>query len=390
VRAARTERICSRLAAAAKKGRSEVAAGDDLEDLDGVVVVGQVPYTRAHSTPRPSDDRMIRRKRFRLPAMIDLPLREAELIRESDEPVAGAVQRVNGGWALHDRSGNVVLFDTELRARARIRIPDPFRNGGSYNWDIHPSGRWAAFAGLRHTTCVGPDGAVTWESDHPGLTNVDGDLILVSVGFHPFRDELHVFPGTKDDNCSQEDAGYESACWKISLPDAAVTKDESLRDDRWILFPNGLHSGQSSFDGHDIQGRCHRISDGTSSPGSSRPIDVHPDGTRWLGEAFGGLRTNPFDEPAGVDEDDEEENATDDDCYDEAFFLDRELVIAATDGPVTHELLDAETLRRVARVAYPLDDERWQWTASFGNGTWVTTSLAPGADSARLRHWRLA
>lgn len=28
--------------------------------------------------------------------------------------------------------------------------------------------------------------------------------------------------------------------------------------------------------------------------------------------------------------------------------------------------------------------------ASFGNGTWVTTSLAPGADSARLRHWRLA
>lgn len=330
--------------------------------------------------------------------MIDLPLREAELIRESDEPVAGAVQRVNGGWALHDRSGNVVLFDTELRVRARIPIPDRFRRGGAYNWDIHPSGGWAAFAGLRHTTCVGADGAVVWESDHPGLTNVDGDLILAGVGFHPLRDELHVFPGTKDDDCSQEDAGYESACWKVSLPDLAVSKDESHSEDRWVLFPDGRHTGQSSFDGHNIDGWCCRLSDGACSPGSSRPVDVHPDGTMWLGEAFGGLWMNPFDEPADEnheddednEDDDEEENVTDDDCYDEAFFLDRELVIAATDGPVTHELLAAETLQRVARVAYPLDAERWQWMASVGDGTWVTTSLAPGADSARLRHWRLA
>lgn len=319
--------------------------------------------------------------------MIDLPLRDAELIRESDEPVAGAVQRVNGGWALHDRSGNVMLFDTELRVRARIPIPDRFRKGGAYNWDIHPSGAWAAFAGLRHTTCVGPDGAVVWESDHPGLTNVDGDLILASVGFHPFRDELHVFPGTKDDHCSQEDAGYESACWEVSLPDLAVSKDESHSEDRWVLFPDGRHRGQSSFDGHTIDGWCYRFSDGAFSPGSSRPVDVHPDGTMWLGEAFGSLWMNPF---VPDDEDDEEENVTDDECYDEAFFLDRELVIAAIDGPVTHELLAAETLQRVARVAYPLDEERWQWMASFGDGTWVTTSFAPDADSARLRHWRLA
>ncbi|MGW1365170.1 hypothetical protein ACWCQP_48390 [Streptomyces chartreusis] len=320
--------------------------------------------------------------------MIDLPLRNAELIRESDELVAGAIRRVRSGWALHDGSGNVVLFDTDLRVRARFPIPDRFRNGRAYNWDIHPGGRWAAFSGTRHTTCVGRDGCVVWESDHPGLVNVDGDLIVVSVGFHPLRDELHVFPGTKADDASQEDAGYESACWVVSLPDLAVSKKESLHEDRWIMFPDGRHTGSSYFDGHNIDGWCDRP-DGPYSTGSSRPVDVHPDGTMWLGEAFGYLWMNPFDKPADWD-DEEEEDATDNDCYDEAFFLDRELVIAATDGPVTHELLAAETLQRVARVIYPLNGENWQWMAASGDGTWVTTSFAPGGDSARLRHWRLA
>ncbi|MFK4272698.1 hypothetical protein [Streptomyces milbemycinicus] len=333
---------------------------------------------------------------LKLCAVMDLPLRHAELIVESDEPVTGEVRRAGSGWAVHDLSGHVLLFDSDLRVCRRFWVPDSFRGRGTYNWDVHPDGRWAVFAGTRHTTCVGPDGDIAWEADHPALLNVDGDPVLACVGFRPDRDELRVFPGMVDDDASEvEDAGRYSASWVVSLPDMTVTKNGPYGQDRWVMFPDGRHMGSSSFDGHDISGWCGRWDEGEDSEGSSRPVDVHPDGTMWLGEAFGYLRMNLFEQSddtgdTGDMDDMDDEVETEHDRYDEAFFLDQNMVLAATRDPLTHELLAVDTLQRVARVTYPFSGERWHWLAAAGDGTWVTTSWPPGGESARLCRWRLA
>ncbi|MDT0542203.1 MULTISPECIES: hypothetical protein [Streptomyces] len=321
--------------------------------------------------------------------MMDLPLKRAELRLESDEPVAGEVRRVRGGWAVHDPSGHLLLFDSDLRVQRRFPVPDRFHPRGTYDWDVHPGGRWAVFSDTRHTTCVGPDGDIAWEADHPALVNVDGCPVLVCAKFRPDRDELHVFPGMKDDYSSVEDAGHCSASWVVSLSDMTVTKDGPYDQDRWVIFPDGRHIGSSYFDGHDITGWCGRWDEGENSVGSSRPVDIHPDGTMWLGEAFGYLCMNPLEQPCDTDDSDDDVE-TDHDRYDEAFFLDRNLVLAATQEPLTHELLAVDTLERIARVTYPFTGEEWYWLAAAGDGTWVTTSRSPGRESARLCLWRLA
>ncbi|GCD96887.1 hypothetical protein [Embleya hyalina] len=325
--------------------------------------------------------------------MTDIPLRQAELIHESDEPVGAEVRRVRGGWAAYGPSYRILLFDADLRVRRRFPIPVRFR-GTRYSWDVHPSGRWAVFSDTRHTTCVGPGGDTVWEADHPALINVDGDPVVVCAFFHPTRDELHVFPGMADNDTEVEDAGYESARWTVSLPDLTVTKSEfSHSQDQWLIFPDGQYYGASGFDGHDVDGWCGLWDEGEDSDGVGRPLDVHPDRTTWLGNASGSLYMNPLRRPDAEypqDEGDEDEVATDHDSYDEAFFLDRNLVLAATREPITHELLDADNLQLIARVAYPVADQEWYWLAATGDGTWTTTSRPPGGTTARLRHWRLA
>ncbi|WP_157429440.1 hypothetical protein [Actinomadura oligospora] len=327
--------------------------------------------------------------------MARLPRVRAELIAEFDEPVGAGIGRVRGGgWTVHDTVGNVLLLGADLKVRERFPVPGHFRDGGRYDWDVHPGGRWAVFAGVHRTECVGADGAAVWTLDHPARLTIDADPVPSCAVFHPGGDELWVFVPVLDDD-RFDDAGFGTRRLVVDLPGMTATGTQAA-DESWgqdVLFhPDGQRTGSSSFDGHSVDGYWWRWQDGAGSvaaAGAGHPIDVHPDGTAWLGNESWTLSINRFEATAEAEDGDSSIRSRHE--YDQASFMDRELILAVPRESDSHVLLDVGTLRVSALVEYPktFSNEKRDDIAGVGDGTWITTSRRRFTGT-RLRRWRPA
>lgn len=333
------------------------------------------------------------------PGMDDHPVVLAELVAEFDGAVGTVPGRAHAGaWTVRDAADGVLLLDRELRIHRRFPIPERVRERGRFDWDVHSSGRWAVFAGIDRTECIGVDGDVVWEIDHRALLNVDGDPEEASALFHPNGDELWAFVPVTEDGTDKVQR------WILSLSDITTTNATSADEDsgigRHVLFhPDGRHTGSVYFDGHQVGGSWWRWDDDDVtlvSEGIGRPIAVHPDGTAWLGKQFRTLYINPFESPEETDDDeyDPYDAATESawDAYSDGFFLNQNFVLASTVAHRSQLLLDVKTLQVSAQVLFPsaFADEQITGIAGVGDGTWVTTSRRSDTQGARLRHWRLA
>ncbi|WP_405678175.1 hypothetical protein OG292_28030 [Streptomyces sp. NBC_01511] len=329
-----------------------------------------------------------------------LPSAYAELIAELARPVTGRIEKTFGGrWIVRDAEDGLLLLAPDLSVVARFPIPGRFVESGWFNHDISPDGRFASFAGTRHTVCVRADGSTVWEVRHPALGDVDGDDVPACAVFAPGGAELWAFVPVPDEEWDEDaDVTYTARRWVITLPDGVVTGTSPSYyqgPHKVLIHPDGRHVSSAEFDGSSDDGRWTRWdADGqptTPARGFAVPLDAHAEAAGWLANAFGTLRLHDFGPSDG-------DNAARDPRVESsassflwAWFLDRGRVLALSDTEPHHVLLTADTLEPLARIHYPdsYDSADHVHLCGAGDGSWVTVTSRVADDPPRVCRWRV-
>ncbi|GAA4626309.1 hypothetical protein GCM10023196_034040 [Actinoallomurus vinaceus] len=348
---------------------------------------------------------------------------DARLVAEAAVPVRGPARRWSGGgWIVPGVGPEVFALGTDLAVSATFPVPEelprcsperPAREE-DYRVDVSPDGRWAVFAGTDRTVVVDTDGRVVWRMAHPSFRDRDGDLVPAAAVFRPDGSALWAFVSAGDP--SSPDTGARAtgaerhvvsvADWRVTavVPSAYT----GLPPGDIVVHPGGDLVGFAGAHRYGVEGfytyayegfwvRCDDTSEAVLSTGDWCPLEVSPDGRRWIGQTGStpvigdfadGVVIEPDRAPFTTDDEEEEEDVE----ADSACFVTSELVVAA--GGLwenRHVFADALTLRRVASIEYPPseDDHYAVWVGGDGDGTWMTsTGRAPWEPGAvRLRRW---
>ncbi|MGW1994932.1 hypothetical protein [Embleya sp. NPDC001921] len=323
------------------------------------------------------------------------PALRAALVAEAVIPLHDPVRLLKGGFLAAPCTHEVLFLEPELRVVSQFPIPEDRTHryslaGGGLRIDVSPDHQWVVLAGTDRMVVVDPTGQVAWRTAYPVFRDAAGDTVPACGVFSLDGSELWAFVPTL--GASSGEDWVDAERWVVRTSDWQVTARAESRyrgTTHIAVHPDGEQLGYADLDGHGADGSWTTWQDNVESApirGDWIPLDVSPDGHRWLGVISYDVVVGDFTGTRiELNEDGRWDHWRFNFCG--CFVTPLQVLVAVShdDGREhRHLLFRADTLEQVGHVAYPPafpSEQENGFVLGYGDGTWLTT------DTEGIRRW---